>query len=185
MFSGKRKYEVSDPAFYDSLIAEQKKRVRQHFQDAEKWLELGRLRESKLVKPFVGYLNGKKSDFLRINQTSTTKGGPSYYTYLARVADQVNYPEVNSLTLGQYHFALKLALEGDYVLSEYANFLNETCAASGAIIGRAFSEKLETVTHKYRNAIAHQSPMNKKEYEHLRGLIFVGEGALLIVVAAL
>ncbi len=48
MFTGKTKYEVSDPAFYDSLIAEQKKRVRQHFQDAEKWLELGRLRESKI-----------------------------------------------------------------------------------------------------------------------------------------
>ena len=65
----------------------------------------------RLVEPFVGYLNGKKSDFLRISQTGTTKGGPSYYTYLARVVDQVNYPDINSLTTGQCHFALKLALE--------------------------------------------------------------------------
>ncbi len=48
MFFGKRKYEVSDPAFYDSLIAEQKKRARQHSQDAKEWLELGRLCEAKI-----------------------------------------------------------------------------------------------------------------------------------------
>ena len=123
--------------------------------------------------------------FLRINQTGTTKDGPTYYAYLAKVADPVNYPGVNSLTLGQYHFALKRALEGDYALSEYANFLDDICAASGTIIGRAFSEKLKTVVHKYRNAIAHHSPMNKEEYENLRDLVFAGEETLLPVVATL
>ncbi len=92
---------------------------------------------------------------------------------------------MDSLSLGQYHFVLKLALDGDYALSEYANFLGEICGASGGIVGKAFLGKLETVTQRYRNAIAHQSPMNKKECEHLRDLIFAGEGALLIVVAAL
>ncbi len=48
MFSRKREYEVSDPAFYDSLITAQKKRVRQHSQDAREWLELGRLCEAKI-----------------------------------------------------------------------------------------------------------------------------------------
>jgi len=137
----------------------------------------------KLIKPFVGYLKEKKSDFLRINQTGKTKDGPSYYTYLARVADQTNYPEVTSLTLGQCHFALKLALEGDYALSEFANFLDQTCAAFGAVIGRAFLERLETVTHRYRNAISHQSPMNKEEYGHLRMLVFAGDKGLLKIVA--
>jgi len=137
----------------------------------------------RLVKPFKVYLNGKKSEFLSINKTGETKGRPSYFTYLARVADQANYPEVNSLTLGQCHFALKLALEGDYALSEYANFLDDICADSGTIIGRTFSEKLETVTHKYRNAIAHQAPMNKKEYEDLRALVFAEGKALFKMIA--
>jgi tetratricopeptide (TPR) repeat protein len=48
MFSGKIKYEVSDPAFYGSLIAEQKKRVREHSRNAEQWLELGRLYEARI-----------------------------------------------------------------------------------------------------------------------------------------
>ncbi len=48
MFNGKRKYEVSNHAYYDSLIAEQKKRVRQHSHNAEEWLELGRLYEAKI-----------------------------------------------------------------------------------------------------------------------------------------
>ena len=87
---------------------------------------------------------------------------------------------MDSLSLGQYHFVLKLALDGDYALSEYANFLGEICGASGGIVGKAFLKKLETVTQRYRNAIAHQSPMNKKEYEHLRELIFAGYKALLI-----
>lgn len=48
MFSGKIKYEVSDPAFYGPLIAEQKKRVRDNSRNAEQWLELGRLREARI-----------------------------------------------------------------------------------------------------------------------------------------
>jgi hypothetical protein len=37
----------------------------------------------------------------------------------------------------------------------------------------------------FRKAIAHHSPMNKEEYENLRGLVFAGEEALLPVVATL
>jgi len=92
---------------------------------------------------------------------------------------------MDSLSLGQYHFVLRLALDGDYALSEYADFLGEICGATGAIVGKAFLGKLETVTQRYRNAIAHQSPMNKEEYEHLRKLIFAGDEALLIVATAL
>jgi len=139
----------------------------------------------RLVEPFKVYLNGKKSEFLSINKTGETKGRPSYFTYLAKVLDRRNYPEVNSLTLGQYHFVLKLTLEGDYALSEYKDFLDEIRGASGTIVGKGFLERLETVTQKYRNTIAHQSPMNKKQYEHLKELIFTGDEALLIAVARL
>jgi len=134
----------------------------------------------RLVEPFKVYPDGKISVFLSTNKTGETKGRPTYFTYLAKIIDEKNYPEVNSLTLGQYHFALKLALAGDYALSEYRDFLNERCRNSGNTIGKAFLKNLETVTQKYRNAIAHQSPMNKKEYEHLRKLIFAGDEALLI-----
>jgi len=133
----------------------------------------------KLVEPFAAYLNGNKSEFLKIHQTGESKYRPSYFTYLAKVIDGVNYPEINSLTLGQYHFILKLTLEGDYALKEYGEFLDWICPASGAISGKTFLSKLETVVKQYRNTIAHQSPMNKKEYSHLRELVFSGSGALL------
>ena len=137
----------------------------------------------RLVEPFIGYMNGKKSEFLRINQTGESKGKPTYFTYLARVVDSVNYPQIDSLSLGQYHFVLKLALDGDYALSEYADFLGEICDGAGGLIWKAFLGKLETVTQRYRNAIAHQSPMNKKEYEDLRALVFAGDEALLKMIA--
>ena len=137
----------------------------------------------RLIEPFIGYMNGKKSEFLRINQTGESKGKPTYFTYLARVVDSVNYPRIDSLSLGQCHFVLKLALDGDYALREYANFLDETCGASGGIVGKVFLGKLETVTQRYRNAIAHQSPMTKKQYEDLRSLVFAGDEALLKMIA--
>ncbi len=134
----------------------------------------------RLVTPFIVYLKGNTSKFLKIHQTSETKDKPFYFTYLAKVVDQVNYPEVISLTLGQYCFALGLTLEGDYALKEYGDFLDRICATSGTIIGKTFFNKLETVVKQYRNTIAHQSPMNKTEYVHLRELIFFGSDALLI-----
>jgi len=48
MFAGKRKFEVSDPVFYDALIAKQRKRVRKHPRESKEWLELGRLCEAKI-----------------------------------------------------------------------------------------------------------------------------------------
>jgi len=40
MFKGKNKYEVSDPAFYDSLIAGQKKQACRNSNDAMEWVKL-------------------------------------------------------------------------------------------------------------------------------------------------
>jgi len=133
----------------------------------------------RLVESFATYLNGNKSEFLRIHQTGESKDRPSYFTYLAKVVDHANYPEVTSLTLGQYNFVLKLTLENDYALKEYGNFLDWVCATSGAIIGKTFLSKLETVVKRYRNMIAHQSSMNKKQYDHLKELVFSGDDALL------
>ncbi len=133
----------------------------------------------RLVKPFITSLNGNKSSFLKLNQTGERKERPSYFTYLAMMADEANYPEVKGLTLGQYHFVLKLTLDGDYTLKEYEGFLDEICDSSGTTIGKTFLRNIEIVTKKYRNAIAHQSPMNKNQYDHLRKLIFTGKKALL------
>lgn len=130
------------------------------------------------VEPFVEYLNESSDEFLKINRTGDNKNRPFYFTYLANIVDGVNFPEVTALTLGQYHFVLKRTLDGEYALKEYCNFLDEVGSA-GAIIGKAFLKKLVTVTKKYRNAIAHHAPMNKKQYEHLRELIFAGDEALL------
>lgn len=133
----------------------------------------------KLVEPFTGFLNGNKAKFLKTNQTGEKQGRPTYFTYLAKVVDQINYPKVRSLTLGQYHFILKLTLEEDYALKDYGVFLDTVCATSGALIGKTFREKLETIVKRYRNVIAHRSSMNKKQYAHLKELVFSGNGALL------
>jgi len=42
------KHEVSDPAFYNPLILDQKKKARRNPNDAKEWLELGRLCEAKI-----------------------------------------------------------------------------------------------------------------------------------------
>lgn len=132
-----------------------------------------------LVEPFVRNLNGNGREFLKTNQIGKSKGKPVYFTYLARIVDLKHYPEVKSLTLGQYHFVLKRTLEQEYALKEYQDFLNEMSPVPRKLIGRPFLKKLETVTKKYRNTIAHQSAMDKKQYEHLRRLIFAGKKALL------
>ncbi len=132
-----------------------------------------------LVQPFVEHLNGNKQDFLKLNHIGEKNGKPLYFNYLARTIDREHYPEVTSLTLGQYHFLLKRTLQGEYALKDYGSFLDKVCSASKPIIGKSFLKRLETVTKRYRNAIAHRSPMNKKEYHHLRELIFAGRKALL------
>jgi tetratricopeptide (TPR) repeat protein len=132
-----------------------------------------------LVFPFLESLNGDKREFLTVNQVGESKGKPRYFTYLAQIIDQRNYPEVSTLTLGQYHFVLKRALKGEYALRKYRDFLDHFSKSSNAKIGKSFLKNLETVTNRYRNTIAHESPMNKKQCNHLRGLIFSGNEALL------
>jgi len=132
-----------------------------------------------LVEPFVQSLNGNKAAFLKINRTGKRKGKPIYFTYLAKVVDKKNFPEVTSLTLGQYHFVLEHTLGGEYALREYGDFLNELSSTHEVTVGRNFLKKLHTVTKTYRNAIAHLSQMDKKQCRHLRELVFGGEAALL------
>ena len=43
-----KKFDVEDPAYYDSLIANQKRRARKFNGDAHEWLELGRLHDAKI-----------------------------------------------------------------------------------------------------------------------------------------
>ena len=112
------------------------------------------------------------------------QGKQRYFTYLAQIVDQRNYPGITTLTLGQYHFTLQRALKGEYALIKYRNFLDHLLKSCNVQIGRSFLKTLETVTNRYRNTIAHESPMNKKQCEHLRDLIFAGEESLLIAVVA-
>ncbi len=133
-----------------------------------------------LVTPFVKAIKKNQSEFLRVNQIAVKNKKPSYFTYLAMVVDEVNYPEISSLTLGQYHFVLKRVLEGDYALQEYADFLKKIHVKSGVIIGENFLYDFTIVTKQYRNAIVHKSLMNRDQCKHLRELIFAGENSLLL-----
>ena len=132
-----------------------------------------------LVSPFLQHLNGNEREFLKINQVGENRGKPRYFTYLAQVVDRNNYPEIKALTLGQYHFILQRTLKGEYALREYRSFLDQIGSSSKGKIGKRFLKRLETVTNRYRNAIAHESPMSKKQCMHLRRLIFTENEALL------
>jgi len=59
------------------------------------------------------------------------------------------------LTLRQYHFVLKRALEHDYALQEYAQFLDKIHADFGINIETEFLDRFEIITKQYRNVIAH------------------------------
>jgi hypothetical protein len=132
-----------------------------------------------LVKPFVGYLNGKEEEFLKINQIGDDKLRPLYFTYLAKVVDSVHYPEITSLTLGQFLFILEHTLEGDFALSHYEDFMDGINNIAGNVMGKAFLSNLKTVVKRYRNLITHHSPMDEQQLQHLRELVFVGDNSLL------
>jgi hypothetical protein len=108
-----------------------------------------------------------------------TKGKPLYFTYLAKGVNRQNFPQITTLTLGQFHFVLSRTLEDDYALKEYGDFLDHIIPSSKTFVRKDFLKKLKIVTSPYRNTIAHKSPMNKKQCNHPRKLIFVGNGALL------
>ncbi len=131
-----------------------------------------------LVRPFAKNINGCKEEFLRVNQTGTLNGRPQYFTYLAKVVDNINYPEVTGLSLGQYLFALKKTLDCEYAMDEYGNFLEYHIKSIG--FGSTFMQNLKTVTNKYRNSIVHHTHMNIDQCEHLRELIFTGKNSLLV-----
>ena len=134
-----------------------------------------------LVKPFLQQLNGCRQDFLKINQTGELHGLPVYFSCLAKAADDNNFPGIKSLTLGQYLFALKNTLQGEYVLKAYSEFLDGLCSSSDVIIGNTFLKKLEIVTKKFRNSLAHGSIINREQCDHLRWLAVNGNEALLAI----
>lgn len=138
-----------------------------------------------LVAPFLNYLKGNEREFLKVNQVGESKGKPRYFIYLGQVVDRLNYPEISTLTLGQYYFVLQRTIKGDYALRAYKKFLDRTCSSSEVKIGKKFLKQLETVTNRYRNAIAHESSMNKKECIHLRRLIFAEKESLLKICCRL
>lgn len=101
-----------------------------------------------LVTPFLQYLNGNEREFLKINQVGKSKGKPRYLVYLAQVVDRVNYPEITTLTLGQYHFILQRTLKGEYAVGEYRSFLDRIGSSAEVKIGKKFLKRLETVTNR-------------------------------------
>jgi tetratricopeptide (TPR) repeat protein len=138
---------------------------------------------NKLVQPFSLQLNRQKESFLKINQTGEVKGFPLYYTMLAKVVDDENYPDIKTLTLGQYLFVLKKTLEGEVALDEYGSFLDNLWSVSNVVIGRKFLQKLRVVTQDYRNSIVHNTKMDSVDCQKVRELILYREDALLKTIS--
>ncbi len=140
---------------------------------------------NKLIKPFVENITGSEKNFLWVNTLGVKKGLPVYFTWLAKVVDTRNYPEIKGLSLGQFHFVLKKTLEDEFALRDYGDFLNRVAKFSGVIIGKDFLNKLKTVTRDYRNSITHNSHMRLDQCEHLRELIFSGKESLIKIFGVL
>jgi len=134
----------------------------------------------KLVYPFAEKIAGCSGEFLKINKIGENKGLPVYFTMLAKVVDNQNYPETTSLSLGQYHFVLKKTLEGEYALDEYGNYLESILDSSKVIISRKFLQKLKIVTKDYRNSIVHMTHMNSQQCRNLQELVFLKKDSLLM-----
>jgi hypothetical protein len=133
----------------------------------------------KFITPFVDYIKEDKEEFLRTCKTGERKNKPKYFGYLPMIVDEEHYPKMTTLTLGQFDFLLKRCLKGEYAFREYKSFLEKKYSFNGFPFIQLFQEKLSTVVGKYRNAIAHQSSMNKKQCEHVRELIFLEKNSLL------
>jgi len=132
-----------------------------------------------LVTPFARNLGGEKANFLKINHIGDDHSRPFYFTYLAKVVDEENYPDIVSLTLGQYLFVLDHAQQGDAALNHYREFLNEINRSAGTVIENIFLARLKTVVKRYRNLITHHASMDAQQLHHLRELIFAGDNSLL------
>lgn len=133
----------------------------------------------KFITPFVEFINNDKDNFLKLNKTGERKNKPKYFSYLPMVVDEVNYPEMTSLTLGQFHFVLKRSLKNEYAFQEYRKFIDEIFSSEKMALAQLFLKKLGIVVKRYRNVIAHLSSMNQEQCEHLRELIFLGNDSLL------
>ncbi|MBT4527901.1 MAG: hypothetical protein HOC24_15255 [Deltaproteobacteria bacterium] len=133
----------------------------------------------RFITPFVDYIKEDKEEFLKICKTGEKKNKPKYFGYLPMIVDEEHYPKMTSLTLGQFDFLLKRCLKNEYAFRKYKSFLDEKYPLNGFSFIQVFQEKLSIVVGKYRNAIAHQSSMNKKQCEHIRELIFLGKNSLL------
>jgi len=133
----------------------------------------------RFITPFIDYIKEDREDFLKICQIGVKKNKPKYYGYLPVVVDENNYPRVNSLTLGQFYFSLEQSLKHDYLLQDYRQFIDGLFSYNSKQTTELLLEKLGIVVKRYRNAIAHQSSMNKKECEHVRELIFSESDSLL------
>ncbi len=134
-----------------------------------------------LIVPFTKEMNQHSETFLKINKTGEIKGIPLYYTMLAKVLDNKNYPEITTLTLGQYLFVLKKTLEGEFALDDYASYLDSIFESSKIVVGRKFLQKLRTVTDGYRNSIVHYTHMNHQQCLRLRELIYSKQDSLMVV----
>ena len=133
----------------------------------------------KFVIPFIEHIKEDKEEFLKLHQTGTRKNRPKYYGYLPMVVDENNYPRINSLTLGQFYFSLEQSLKNNYILQDYKRFINGLFSYNRKQTIQVLLNKLGIVVKRYRNAIAHQSSMNKEECEHVRNLIFSDNDSLL------
>lgn len=137
---------------------------------------------NRFVLPFISYIAVEKKSFLKENTVGKKKNKPKYFSYLPLVVDEIHYPNITTMTLGQYDFLLKNSLKGEFSLRFYKQFLMSNLKDLSPNLIRSFQEKLSNVTRNYRNVIAHGSLLSERECNYLRKLLFLEEDALFKII---
>lgn len=139
---------------------------------------------NKLVNQFCRYLkkNGKEEQFTKENLKKTSNGKPIYYTKLAYLVDDTNYPEIKNLSLGQIKILLEDSIKGYIGTNVFKEFIKTHLNKPDYFLNpKCFPKILETISTKYRNPFAHSNSLNIEALESFRSELFQGFNGGIIV----
>jgi tetratricopeptide (TPR) repeat protein len=131
----------------------------------------------KLINQFCRYLktNGKEEQFMKENLKKTCNGKPKYYTNLAYLVDNKNYPDIKNLSLGQIKNLLEDAIKGYIGTSTFRVFIESHLSIPEYFLSkRRFPKVLEIISTKYRNPFAHSKSLDINAFELFHSELFQG-----------
>lgn len=131
----------------------------------------------KLIVPFIEYLkrNQKTEEFLSQNIKKTIGGRPVYYTRLAQLVDDRNFPKVKNLSLGQIGALLDNSIKEFRGTESFVKFIKTYLSTPDYFLEPSnLLRILEVISTKYRNPFAHVDSLDINSLEAFRLELFGG-----------